>query len=57
MSWELYYDEKLSYMLGIDILRNSAHKKIECPEGVRGDFFRVWASKRHPDALLAKTMQ
>ena len=38
MSWELYYDEKFSYMLGIDIFRNSAHKNIECPEGVRGDF-------------------
>ena len=29
------------------------HKKIGCPEGF---FLRGWVSKRHPDALLAKTM-
>ena len=29
------------------------HKKIGCPEGF---FLRIWVSKKHPDALLAKTM-
>ena len=45
--------KKFNYMLEIDTLRNSSPKKTGCPEGC---FLRVWVSKRHPDALLAKTM-
>ena len=46
-------------MLLIDILRNFSQNflgvltEFRCPEVC---FFRVWVSKRHPDALLAKTM-
>ena len=40
-------------MLEINALRNSSHKNVGCPEG---SFLGVWASRWHPDALLAKTM-
>ena len=44
---------KFNYKLEIDILRNSSQKNLGV---LRGAFLRVWVSKRHPDALLAKTM-
>ena len=44
---------KSNYMLEIDILRNSSPKKV----GVLRDAFGWFGcQKRHPDALLAKTM-
>ena len=42
-----------NYKLDIDIFRNSTEKKL----GVLRDSFQVFGCpKRHPDALLAKTM-
>ena len=41
--------KKFNYMLEIDILRNSS-QQIGYPDSW------FWVSKRHPDALLAKTM-
>ena len=43
---------KFNYMLEIDILRNSS-KKVGV---LRGAFEELGCPKRHPDALLAKTM-
>ena len=45
--------KKSNYMLEIDILRNSSQKNLGV---LRGAFLRVGCPKRHPDALLAKTM-
>ena len=42
-----------NFMLEIAILRNSSQRDLGV---LRGDFFRVWVSKKHPDALLAKTI-
>ena len=42
--------KKINYMLEIE---NSSQKYLGV---LRGDFSRFWASKRWPDALLAKTM-
>ena len=53
MSWELYGDENFNYMLEIDILKNYSRIFGGCPKEC---FFRVWVSKRCPDALLAKTV-
>ena len=44
---------KFNYMLEIDILRNSSSKKVGV---LRGAFEWSGCPKRHPDALLAKTM-
>ena len=44
---------KFNYMLEIDILRNSSPKQLGV---LRGAFEGFGCSKRHPDALLAKTM-
>ena len=45
--------KKFNYMLGIDILRNSSQIFL----GVhRSAFEGFGCPKRHPDALLAKTM-
>ena len=55
MSWELYNKEmkKFNYKLKIEIFRNSTQKD----SGVlRGSFKGFGCPKRHPDALLAKTM-
>ena len=48
---ELY--TKFNYMLEIDILRNSSPKKVGV---LRGAFEGFGCPKRHPDALLTKTM-
>ena len=45
---------KFNYMLEIDILRNSSPKKVGV---LTGAFEGFGCPKRHPDALLAKTMQ
>ena len=45
--------KKLNYMLEIDILRNSSQKFLGV---LRGIFQGFGCPKRHPDALLAKTM-
>ena len=50
LQWNYMEMKNLHYMLDIDILRNSSHKRIRCPEGW------VWVSKKTPDFLLAKTM-
>ena len=42
-----------NYMLKIDILRNSSPKILGV---LRGAFLGFGCPKRHPDALLAKTM-
>ena len=44
---------KFYYMLEIDILRNSSPKEVGV---LRGAFDGFGCPKRHPDALLAKTM-
>ena len=44
---------KFNYMLEIDILRNSSPEKVGV---LRGAFEGFGCPKRHPDALLAKTM-
>ena len=44
---------KFNYMLEVDILRNSSPKKVGV---LRGAFEGFGCPKRHPDALLAKTM-
>ena len=45
--------KRFNYMLEIDILRNSSQKFL----GVqRAAFLGFGCPKRHPDALLAKTM-
>ena len=44
---------KFNYMLEIDILRNSSPKKVGV---LTGAFEGFGCPKRHPDALLAKTM-
>ena len=48
-------EKKFNYMLEIDILRNSSLKKSGC-HVLRGAFEGFGCPKRHPDALLAKTM-
>ena len=45
--------KKFDYMLEIDILRNSSPKHLGV---LRGAFYGFGCPKRHPDALLAKTM-
>ena len=45
--------KKFNYMLEIDILRNSPQRFLGV---LRGAFLRFGCTKRHPDALLAKTM-
>ena len=46
-------ERKISnYMLEIDILRNSSQKKLGVLRGALG----FGCPKRHPDALLARTM-
>ena len=44
--------KKFNYMLEFDILRNSSQKYLDV---LRGAFW-FGCPKRHPDALLAKTM-
>ena len=44
---------KFNYMLEIDILRNSSPRKVGV---LRGAFEGFGCPKRHPDALLAKTL-
>ena len=44
---------KFNYMLEIDISRNSSPRKVGV---LRGAFQGFGCAKRHPDALLAKTM-
>ena len=44
---------KFNYMLEIDISRNSSSRKLGV---LRGAFEGFGCPKRHPDALLAKTM-
>ena len=44
---------KFNYMLEIDVLKNSSPKKVGV---LRGAFEGFGCPKRHPDALLAKTM-
>ena len=44
---------KFNYMLEIDILRNSSQNILGA---LRGAFLVFGCPKRHPDALLAKTM-
>ena len=44
---------KFNYMLEIDISRNSSPRKLGV---LRGAFEGFGCPKRHPDALLAKTM-
>ena len=45
--------KRFNYILEIDISRNSSQKLL----GVqRGAFLGLGCPKRHPDALLAKTM-
>ena len=46
--------KKIKYMLEIDILRNSSQIFLGV---LRGAFSGFGCPKRHPDALLAKTMQ
>ena len=53
MSLELYEDEKFNYMFEIDILENSSQNFLGV---LRGAFLGFGCPKRHPDALLAKTM-
>ena len=45
--------KKFNYKLEIAIFRNSTQKNLGV---LRGSFFRFGCPKRHPDALLAKTM-
>ena len=45
--------KKLNFMLEIAILRNSSQKHLGV---LRGAFLRFGCPKKHPDALLAKTM-
>ena len=45
--------KKVNYMLEIDILRNSSQRVLGV---LRGWVLGVGCPKRHPDALLAKTM-
>ena len=45
---------KFNYMLEIDILRNSSPQKVGV---LRGAFEGFGCPKRHPNALLAKTMK
>ena len=45
--------KKVNYMLEIDVLKKFLTEKFGCPEGC---FLKVWVSKRHPDAMLSKTM-
>ena len=45
--------KKSNYMLEIDILRNSSPRKVGV---LRGAFEGFGCPKRHPDALLDKTM-
>ena len=44
---------KFNYMLEIDILRHFSPRKVGV---LRGAFQGFGCPKRHPDALLAKTM-
>ena len=53
MSLELYGDEKFNYMFEIDILGNSSQTSLGV---LRVAFLGFGCPKRHPDALLAKTM-
>ena len=52
MAWKVYYDEKIQLYAWDKHFRKFLPKNM-CPEGW---FFRVWLSKRGPDALLAKNM-
>ena len=45
--------KKVNYMLEIDILRNSSQNDLGV---LKGAFSGFGCPKRHPDALLAKTM-
>ena len=45
--------KKFSYKLEIGIFRNSTQKYLGV---LRGSFYEVGCPKRHPDALLTKTM-
>ena len=45
--------KKFNYMLEIDMLRNSSQNLLGV---LRGVFQGIGCPKRHPDALLAKTM-
>ena len=45
--------KKFNYKLEIDIFRNSAQKSLGV---LRGSFEVFGCPKKHPDALLAKTM-
>ena len=45
--------KKINYMLEIDILRSSSQNILDV---LRGTFCGFGCPKRHPDALLAKTM-
>ena len=45
--------KKFNYKLEIDIFRNSNQKSLGV---LRGSFKGFGCPKRHPDALLAKTM-
>ena len=45
--------KKFNHMLEIDIFRNSLQKNVGV---LRGAFQGFGCPKRHPDALLAKTM-
>ena len=45
--------KKFNYMLEFKILRNSSQKTLGL---LRGAFLGFGCPKRHPDALLAKTM-
>ena len=53
MSWELYGDENIQIICLRLTFYKIPHKKFGCPEEC---FLRVGCPKRHPDALLAKTM-
>ena len=46
--------KKFNYKLEIEIFRNSTLKKLGV---LRGSFQGFGCPKRHPDTLLAKTMQ
>ena len=45
--------KRFNYKLEIEVFRNSTQKNLGV---LRGSFLGVGCPKRHPDALLAKTM-
>ena len=51
--WNYMERKTFNYMLEIDILRNNSEKHLGV---LRGAFSGYGCPKRHPDALLAKTM-